>query len=57
MVIMMIISDLHITRIPLFVIAFVVIKFNVAQGYTIVYPIHVGLMMDGTIVVIINLHK
>ena len=57
--ILMIISDLHITQIPLFVITFVVIKFNVAQGYTIIYPLVVGaiLLMHRTIVLIIHLHK
>ena len=57
--ILMIISDLHITQIPLFVITFVVIKFNVAQGYTIIYPKVVGalLIMHRSIVLIIHLHK
>ena len=57
MVILRIILHLHMTQIPLFVIAFVVIKFNVAQGYTIIYTILVRalLMMNGTIVLIINL--
>ena len=57
--ILMIISDLHITQIPLFVITFVVIKFNVAQGYTIIYPLVVGaiLKIKRTIVLNIHLHK
>ena len=56
MVIMMIISDLHITQIPLFVITFVVIKFNVSQGYTIMYPIVAVVIVRAHRSFVLNIH-
>ena len=59
MVILRIILDLHMTQIPLFAITFVVIKFNAARVYTIMYPIVavVIVWVYRTIVLIINLMR